>query len=370
MKHKKLFALPMLAIGVLVLCATAYAQDSDEDKLGPYKLLTTINNIPGGLTRFDISWVDSETGRYYLASRGNVAATPPVGPNITVIDTERNKFLYLIPLPKGVTGNGVVAIHRTGDDNEEEGPGTLVVGGSDSTAIFIDLAHPFASPFTVSTGGNNRADELAYDPADHIILIANDRDTPSPFITFISTEPSPHVIPGGKILYPGAGGIEQPVWDGFTKRFYLAVPSTPANPNGEVDELNPKTLKVTRVFPTTCGPTGLVLIPGQRLMTACGDVLDIAKGKVVHTVPGVGADEIWFNSGDERVYFGTTTVPVVNGLPPYNVIGNLPTGPLAANQTTHSIAADKENNRIFVPFTNLGVLVFGYARDDSEGPDN
>ena len=97
MNHKKLFALPMLALGVLVLCATAYAQDSDKDKLGPYKLLTTID-IPGGLTGFDISWVDSETGRYYLANRGNATATPPVGPSISVMDTERDKFLYAIPL--------------------------------------------------------------------------------------------------------------------------------------------------------------------------------------------------------------------------------------------------------------------------------
>jgi len=369
---KKLFALPMLAIGVLVLCATAYAQDSDKDKLGPYRLLTTIT-IPSGLTGFDISWVDSQAGRYYLANRGNATAVPPVGPSIDVIDTERNKFLFAIPL--STAGNGVVAIHRVGDDDEEEGPGTLVVGAADSTALFIDLAHPFATPLAVSTGGNNRADELAYDPVDHIILIANDRDTPAPFVTFISTATPPHVL--GKIVYDGTsgnpkatGGIEQPVWNGRTKRFYIAIPSTAANPTGEVDEINPTTMKITRIFPTSCGPAGLVLIPGQRLMTSCGDVLSIATGAVLQTVAGVGADEIWFSPGDERVYFGTTKVPVVNGLPPYNVIANLPTGTLAANQTTHSIAADSENNRIFVPFTNLGVLVFTDDRDNGEGPDN
>jgi len=77
------------------------------------------------LNGFDISWVDSETGRYYLANRGDGTLTPPVGPSISVIDTRRNKFLYAIPLSNA--GNGVVAIHR-GDDDEEEGPGTLVVG--------------------------------------------------------------------------------------------------------------------------------------------------------------------------------------------------------------------------------------------------
>jgi hypothetical protein len=378
MKYKKLFALPMLALGVVVLCATAYAQDSDKEKLGPYKQLTTID-IPGGLVGFDISWVDSETGRYYLANRGT-ATTPPV-PSISVIDTEHNKFLYAIPL--STAGNGVATIRRVGDDDEEDGPGTLVVGGNDSTAIFIDLARPFAPPTVVSTGGNNRADELAHDPVDHVLLIANDRDTPAPFVTFISTARPPHVL--GKIKYDGTsgnpkstGGIEQPVWDGLTKRFYIAIPSTAAHPNGEVDEINPTTMKITRIFPTSCGPAGLVLIPGQRLMTSCGDVLDVATGKVLQTVAGIGGDEIWFNPGDERVYFGggkdRISVPVVNALPPYNLITTLVVGkillPAAPNHTTHSVAADSELNRIFVPVSYEGVKVYTADRDNGEGPDN
>jgi len=389
---KTLFALPMLALGVLILCVTAYAQDSekDNDKLGPYKLLTTVAT-PQELVGFDISWVDSEAGRYYLANRGT--GTTPATPNVTVIDTRHNKFLYEIPLSEA--GNGVVAIHGGDDEDKDEGPGTLVVGGApnvpgqpnynpnlptnpESLAIFIDLAHPFAPPINVSTGGNHRADELAYDPKDHIILIANDQDTPAPFITFISTKHSPHVL--GKILYPGAGGIEQPVWDGKTNRFYLAIPSftTPANPKGEVDEINPTTQTVTRVFKTTCGPAGLVLIPGQRLMTSCGDVLDIASGMVLTTVTGVGGDEIWFNTGDERVYFGggldRISVPVVNALPPYNVITTLTVGLIAVapapNHTTHSVAADSELNRIFVPVSHEGVKVYTDDKDNGEGPDN
>jgi hypothetical protein len=272
-----------------------------------------------------------------------------------------------------------------GDDNERDQPGTLVVGGANSTAIFIDLANPFATPLSVSTGGNQRADELAYDPLDHIILIANDRDTPAPFVTFITTTNPPHVL--GKIVYDGSlgnpkstGGIEQPVWDGVTKRFYIAIPSTAAHLNGEVDEINATTMKITRVFPTSCGPAGLVLIPGQHLMTSCGDVLDIATGAVVHTVAGVGGDEIWYNRGDERVYFGggldRISVPVASGLSPYSLITTLVVGkilvppPNAANHTTHSVAADAENNHIFVPVTHEGVKVYTDDRDNGEGPDN
>ena len=111
MKHKKMFAVPLLVLAVLALFAAAYADDSDKDKLGPYKLLTTIT-IPEGLVGFDISWVDSEAGRYYLANRGNATAVPPVGPTIDVIDTRHDKFLYSIPLSSA--GNGVVAFRKSG----------------------------------------------------------------------------------------------------------------------------------------------------------------------------------------------------------------------------------------------------------------
>ena len=388
MKHKKLFALPALALGVLVLCATAYAQNSDQgkgkDKLGPYRLLTTVT-IPGGLVGFDISWVDSKKGRYYLANRGNAAAVPPVAPNIPVIDTERDVLLYQIPLSNAP--NGVVAIHRTGNGEGEPGAGTLVAGmtpnaGESSKVFFIDLDHPFAPPFAVDTGGHVgcvpacRADELAYDPRDHIILVANDRDQDL-FVTLISTENTPHVV--GKIFYNGStpgnpistGGIEQPVWDKKTRKFYLAIPHTAANANGEVDEIDPIAQKITRIFPSsifcTAGPAGLALIPNQRLMTSCGDVLDVATGTVVTHVNGVAGDEIWFNSGDERVYFGRNPAFVVDAETYQQIVGAGPNGPPIPAGPTHSIAADSENNHIFIPVTGVGVRVYTDDQDNGHG---
>jgi len=375
MKHKNLFALTGLVVAVMALCPRLYAAGPDKDKLAPYKLIDTIS-IPDGLVGFDISWVDSESGRYYLADRGNAAATPQVAPSIDVIDTKRDEFLYKITLSSAP--NGVLAIRRPGDDDEADQPGVLVVGTLDSHALFIDLAHPFATPLSVSTGGNHRADELAYDPVDHVILIANDQDTPAPYITFIST--ASHAVLG-KIVYDGTlgnpkstGGIEQPVWDGVHKRFYISIPSTQANPSGEVDEINSKTMEITAVFPTTCGPAGLALIPGQRLMTSCGDVLKLPSGTVVQTVTGVGGDEIWYNLGDQRVYFGGGTnrisVSVVSGLPLFDLITTLTVGvpavvlPPAPAHTTHSVAADSELNRIFVPVSHEGVKVY---TDDTDG---
>jgi hypothetical protein len=75
--------------------------------------------------------------------------------------------------------------------------------------------------------------------------------------------------------------------------------------------------------------------------------------------------------GDERVYFGSFfTSFVVSALPPYTVIpGGLPwTGHFtpAPAQFSHSIAADSENNHIFVPVTNRGVLVFTDSSEDED----
>jgi predicted RNA-binding Zn-ribbon protein involved in translation (DUF1610 family) len=279
----------------------------------------------------------------------------------------------------------VVAIHKSGDDNDgraEPGSGMLVVGTNDSNALFINLANPFSAPFPVSTGGKGRADELAFDPKDHLILIANDRAVDL-FVTLIKTTNVPHVV--GKIYYDGSvagnpvstGGIEQPVWDGAKKKFYISIPSTKQNRNGEVDEIDPISMKITRIFPTKCSPAGLALIPGQRLMTSCGDVITIANGDVIFSVPNVGADEIWFNRGDDRVYFGgyhSVNVPVVNALPPFNQIDNLVVGVInpspTPSHTTHSVAADGENNHIFVPVTHEGVKVYAESEGKDDNEDN
>lgn len=208
---------------------------------------------------------------------------------------------------------------------------------------------------------------------DHIILIANDADTP-PFVTAISQQRRVIV---GAISYPQAvfpdtsggppvnHGMEQPVWNPQTRKFYISVPATSTNPDGEADEIDPVAVKVTRVFPihTTCGPAGLVLLPFQRLMTSCGVVLDVKSGNTLATIRGVAADEIWFNRGDDRVYFGLNPVSVVDAAT-YQVVTQIPVGttPFA----THSVAVDNENNHILVPVTGVGILVYTDSQNQRE----
>ena len=372
MKQRRAFLIPALAVVALLAFTTVRAKDRDENR--PYTLIATIS-IPGFGNGFDISWVDSEAARYYLADRGNATPTPPVPPRIDVIDTKRLKLLD--PLPVHAAANGVVVIrssHGDNDEDDEEAGRELWLGDAKSFVEVIDLQTKTVVA-DISTGGAKRADELAYDPIHHIILVANDQDA-LPFVTFISTK-TRMVL--GTLLYPQAAtfGLEQPVWNSRTKKFYLSVPGTTTNPQGEVDEIDPLKMVVTRVFPAVCNPgeapQGLALVPRQRLVTSCGDIIRVSDGKVLKTVPGLGVDEIWFNPGDERVYFAGGTdfinnpsVPVLdtdtNTLVATIIVGT-PPPPL---RFTHSVAADSERNRVFVPISGVGVKVYAQDRDGKD----
>jgi DNA-binding beta-propeller fold protein YncE len=371
MTQNRRFILAWSVVGALAVLAIVHAKDREE--FGPYKLIATIS-IPGFGNGFDISWVDSEASRYYLANRGNATAVPPVPAHIDVIDTRRLKLLD--PLPVHAPGNGVVVIRTRNHDDSEEGAKELWLGDARSFVEVIDL-RTRSIVADIPTGGTARADELAYDPLHHIIIVANDQDA-TPFVTFISTRTRTVL---GTLPYPQAAGfgLEQPVWNPNTRRFYLSVPGTTSNPQGEVDEIDPLKMAVTRVFPAVCNPgeapQGLALIPHQRLVTSCGDIMRVRDGKVLKTVAGLGIDEIWFNPGDERVYFAggpdfinNPTVPVLDTesstLVATIVVGT-PPPPL---RFTHSVAADSENNRVFVPISGVGVKVYAaeHDRDDDD----
>ena len=205
---------------------------------------------------------------------------------------------------------------------------------------------------TISTGGKAPADELGYDPLDHIILIANASDRP-PFLTFISADT--HMVLG-QVTYPSTQiGLEQPVWSKLTKRFYVTVPSSSVTP-GSIDVYNPLTMQREQSFPVWgCSPAGLALTPNQHLMTSCGVVVEGRLGGRVATVFGVGGDEIWYNPGDNRYYIGAAVVDADTN----QVIATLPVPP---GMSVRNASVDSETNRVFAPATAggvpAGVMVF------------
>jgi len=194
MKARLSFALA----GALSAAAAGIAFADDDARTAPaVKLLTTIavpiNPLAAppstGMKSFDISWVDARTELYYLADRSNQA--------VDVVDARHNTFVKQIMGGfRGFTGS-----------NDTSGPNGVVVAGNflfvtdaPSRVVTIDLrtdaivgdVHtckpPSAPPACVISP--NRADELAYDPEDSLILAVNNADDP-PFATLIHVDPIP-----------------------------------------------------------------------------------------------------------------------------------------------------------------------------------
>jgi hypothetical protein len=222
---------------------------------------------------------------------------------------------------------------------------------------------------SVNTGTNVlRADELAYDPADGVLLVINNADTP-PFGTLITVNKTNCALTlGTKITFNAANGVnatngaEQPVWEPRTRKFYLAIPEVDGDGSGTffkgaVAQIDPKsTGAVDGLFQINfMQPAGLTVGPNGDLLVGSNSVFDLAGKKctaVVATastparivppicgttagpevaicnpgrgctpsngslvaVQGVGGgDEVWFNSGDGNYYV---------------TAGNFPAGPV------------------------------------------
>ena len=361
MQRKNLFKISMFVVAVLALCAVASAQVST---LPNYTQTATIVP-PGGLTGgFDIGWVDPGTQRYYLADRGSPTLKPgqKSAGRIDIVNSQNATWMYSIPTSAAEIGfagavatvtpgctisgpNGVVAVPQLNQ---------LYVGDGDSTVKVVDLAAK-AIVAVIPVGGKCRADELAYDPLDHIIMIANPNDNP-PFLTFISTD-TQSVL--GQIMYSSSqSGLEQPVWNAQTYRFLISVPATGTN-LGSVDEIDPIAMKITNSFKITASPAGLALGPNQRVMTSGGIAIDGRTGSVLAVITGsagpISGDEIWYNPGENRVYFGGTNVAVVDS-ETNQFLGYV------TSAGGHSVAVDSNNGNIYVPVTGAGIKVFQQTR--------
>jgi hypothetical protein len=303
---------------------------------------TTANTTGGKLYVFDISWVDQESHTYYLADRSNAV--------VDVVDTHTNKLvLQLTGGFKGFTGNN----GTSGPNGVTTGGHCLFVTDAPSRVVSFDTSTfppKMVSAVSTASGDLNRADELAYDAKDGVILAINNADTP-PFGTFIDvnprtcaliqpTAPPPGVTAPDRLLFDVAGGVdatngaEQPQFDPDTGKFYLSIPQIGPNvSSGGVVQINPLTHKIEKTFPISfCQPAGLTQGPNNDFLVGCNTVFDttgglwsvsdphtaapiqvilnVKTGKV-DAIGGVGVgDEVWFNSGDGNYYTASSTSPL------------------------------------------------------------
>jgi DNA-binding beta-propeller fold protein YncE len=307
--------------------------------------------VPGDpLASFDIGIVN-DAGIYALTDRSNKS--------VDLIDAATGKFLGRVA---GFTGfNKAAGSAVSGPDGViAVGNDQLWAGDGDSTVKIIDLKSRSITD-TISTGGQKRVDEMAYDPRDHLIIVVNNADKP-PFVTFISSET--HKVLGKIVLDHASDGAEQPAWDPVTGKVYLTIPVIDGvEANGAVAVIDPRTLKLEKMLPVTkCMPAGLAVGPQGHLLIGCSDdavdsgfppqslVMDARTGKIVATIDKVGgSDEVWYDDKSGNYYLAAAKNP---GGPVLGVIdahtdrwiANLPSGPRA-----HSVAADPKTGRVFVP---------------------
>src|SRR5262245_4173579 len=193
MMRKHYLALSLL-LAVMVpafLLGAGSSRAADDKSNGAVRFLRSVpvpgfplnTTSPGKMIVFDISWVDQTTQLYYLADRSNAV--------IDVVNAKTDTFVRQIDGKfRGFTGNndtsgpnGVVVIGRPGRQ-------FLIVTDANSRVVSINLQTDTIIS-EVSTGGaaGLRADELAFDPVDNLVMPVNNADDP-PFATLIKVDPN------------------------------------------------------------------------------------------------------------------------------------------------------------------------------------
>jgi hypothetical protein len=419
------------AAGLLFLGSPAWAQGQGAaDPNAPALRLIKIIPINGTHTSpntklfsFDISWVDNaNNGLYYLADRSNAA--------LDVVDTTGAFTGTPDTLFGQIGGNAPGQANFKGDTGTTatSGPDGVVAafpcifaGDGDSRLLSFNGAMNFSTVISaLNTGGKFRVDEMAIDPADSLVIAANNADTP-PFSTIATynkttcalsnpIKTSFNVLPGG---HKATNGIEQPVWEPMTQRFYVSLPEIdgPGDGTGITGAVARVTTGgvIEAIYPINyCQPAGLTVGPNGNLLVGCNSVFDNSGQKCSAVVPspnaagnpagapamctggtaypqaaicnpgkgctgsslssvfGVGGgDEVWFNSGDGNYYVTAGNNPIG---PTFGVVNSstntltqlVPTvPPVPATRpatppghsagTAHSIAASAANNHVYLP---------------------
>lgn len=348
------FGLVLGALGTMSVPASAVQTYS----------VTSAVSLPNGqkITGFDISFVDPVLGRYFLADRTNKS--------IDVVNTANNQLIA--QFTAGFAG-ALSATNISGPD------GVLVVdhtqiwaGDGNSTVKVLDVNTGNLLQ-TINTGGTKRADELCYDPDDHIVSIANDADG---FITLISTTTYQILA---KIKFDGTNGapnatngIEQCQYDARTNMFYQNIPEVngPGDDSapGAVVLISPKTLRIAQIYAIPidlcAGPQGMAVGPNNQILLGCalhGSIIVNNKDlHVIATLPtDYAGDEVGFDMANNHYVLAESGhLPAQLGVidPPLtDTTGTAASNPVPTNTgggTAHSVAADPVYGQIYVPIAS------------------
>jgi hypothetical protein len=369
------------------------------------KCLTAVQ-IPGNpLRSFDISWSNPFLNQYYFGDRSNAG--------IEVINTVSNRFALRLTGFVGIVLNpitGAVNNAKSGPDGVTSHGNWVYGGDGNSTLKVFNLnAIPtstngvpgIAPAQSISTGGTTRVDEMALTTDGKLLLAANNAEDP-PFATLFTANGNSGVSNVGIItkvtvdptIIPAGFGLslEQPTWEPKTKRFYTSIPIIADNPvgcnygqltgpitcHGGMLVIDPTTLASptavlgafdentnTGVVPLDgCSPNGATVGPASNLLLGCTPgnnpsdtttlVINALNKNYSHIAGITGSDEVWFNSGDQRYYTGSSANRVNGMLPAVPLLGvidgtSVLIETIPQGSGSHSVAADCIRNNIYVP---------------------
>ncbi len=346
------------------LAVPAMAHTSRAAGHGKLKQVATIAVAGKKINIFDISWVDQKTQRYYLADRTNGG--------VDIVDGRTDKYIGRI------TGFEGVKMMKGKPDYGISGPnGVLVYGNTawagdgDSTAKEIDLKTGKVVA-SVSTGGKNRCDELAYDPKNQVLMCGNGNDDP-PFLTLISTKTRKVIA---KLPFKNAtDGIEAPAYNAADGLFYVSIPEFDHNPKKNGVALITPAGKLVKILPVEdCHPTGIVFGPGDNFLLGCAAngeegmppvevVMNAKTGKVVARIPGAGgADEVAYSAKNQQYYVAGGDMDP-SQLYVIDAVTNTLVQKFQTAKKSHSVAASDVTGKVFVPEPANGgcgcIRVFG-----------
>jgi PEP-CTERM motif-containing protein len=375
----------MISFVVFVLMLGLGASPSQASPV--YVLLTTIdvpasadNSVGGKFATYDIAYFDGTTQLMYLADRSNAS--------VDIFSAKTNTFVGRIG------GSGHLFVGQQAS-NDTSGPDGVVVanfgsskqlwaGDGPSLLKGFDLnipGFPQLANTPINTGATppTRVDEMAFDPRDKLLLVANNAADP-PFATLVDTTTN-SIVPKGKITFDGTNadghnapkatnGIEQSVWDpSHGGRFFISIPELNGSGPGGVAMIDPLTGNVTKVYDLTvlsggtissCSPAGLALGVGGKLMVGCGNggtqsiLLDPnannGNGSIKTFAQVSGEDMVWFDPTTDRYFLAAR---LNQGGPVLGIIDALTETFLQNVRTTpndHSVAVDPVSGEVFVPF--------------------
>lgn len=379
MRHHHLAALA----GVIALTASAGPAVADP-------ILTLLKYIPvpadtanmqpgGAFSSFDISYADPATGNIFIADRSNASVDIFSGSSLTFLGRATG-FTGQQATTSASGADGVLTVTSGGTT-------TVYAGDGNSTLKVFNATNPAAPSLlqSISTGGTTRVDEMAYSPTAHLVLAANNAETPAYGNLFSTTGPAtaPATLlnPPGHITVPATqggipdGGMEQPAWDPKTGTFFVSIPALAGSNNpGGVSEISAagvvlRTINFGTMGITSCSPTGLAVGASGNLMVGCGNVGAAAillnpagAGSIVKTFAGLGGtDELWYdlttnefyvtgnNGTNDSRFFDVVTDDALGGIITQTV-------DLPVTTSAHSITVDPFNSDVFVALAGTSTV--------------